>query len=57
MVNFGVSHFNIEDERKKSTFGILCIIISRKVDTHTKERFLQCVEKMLWLIECVKSGV
>ena len=37
-------------------FGILCFIISRKVEMQQKhaKRFVQCVEKVLWLIECQK---
>ena len=39
-------------------FSILCFIISRKVKTQLKciKRFVQC-KKILWLIECVKSGL
>ena len=38
--------------------GILCFIISRKVKMQLKcsNRFVQCMEKVLGLIECVKSA-
>ena len=53
------SHFNIEDGRKNNLFSILCFIISKKVKDVKMQlkhkRFLQCMEKMLWLIECAKS--
>ena len=32
------SHFIIEDERKKQHFGILCFIISRKVEMQLKKK-------------------
>ena len=57
---FLCSHFNIEDERKKATvFSMLCFIISRKVKTQLKckKNFVQCVEKVPWLIERVRSGL
>ena len=39
-------------------FGVLCFLISRKVKMQPKhKRFVQCTEKMLWLTECVKSGL
>ena len=49
------SHLNIEDG-EKNIFGILYFIISRKVKMQLKhkKRFLSCLEKVLWLIECVK---
>ena len=53
-----VRHFNIDDGRK-NIFSILCFIISRKVKMqlkHTHKKFVQCMKKVLWLIECVKSG-
>ena len=38
---------------------MLCFIISRKVKTRLKRKkwFVQCMEKVLWLIERVKSGL
>ena len=38
---------------------MLSFIISRKVKTQLKhkKRFVQCMEKVLWLIERVKSGL
>ena len=55
------SHFNIEDERRKSNvFSILCFITTREVknttETH-KKRFEQCMEKVLSLIKRIKSGL
>ena len=40
-------------------FGILCFIISRKVKMQLKciKRFIQCMEKVLWLIEHVRRGL
>ena len=38
---------------------MLCFIISRKVKMQLKrkKRLVQCMEKVLWLIKCVKSGL
>ena len=46
-------------EENMHIFGILCFIISRKVKTQLKhiKRFVQCMEKVLWLIKHVKSGL
>ena len=46
-------------EAKKKYYGMLCFIISRKVKMQLKhtQRFVQCMEKVLWLTECVKSGL
>ena len=52
---------------EKNIFDILCFIISRKVkmqlkckkkkwERETDKRFVQCMEKQLWLSECIKSG-
>ena len=47
---------------KSNIFSALCFIISRKVKkkkatkTHTK-RLVQCVEKVLRFIQCIKRGV
>ena len=40
-------------------FSTLCFIISRKVKTQLKsrKRFVLGMEKVLWLIKCVKSGL
>ena len=46
------SHFIIEDERKKQYFGILCFIISRKVEMQLKwkkKKSVHCMQKVLWL--------
>ena len=55
---FLCSHFNIED-RRNNIFSILCFTISRKVKMllKCKKRFVQYMEKALWLTECVKSGL
>ena len=64
------SHFNIEDGRKHTTisallfqlyyfnFIIFSLIISRKVKLQLKckKRFVQCVQKVLRLIERVQSA-
>ena len=43
----------------RNVFSMLCFIVLRKVKTQLKciKRFVQCVEKVLWLIKCVKSGL
>ena len=53
------SHFNIEGGEICNIFSVLCFIISRKVKTplKCKERFVQCMQKVLRLIECIKSGL
>ena len=40
-------------------FWLLCFIISRKVKMQQKHqrKFVHCMEKVLWLIECVKSSL
>ena len=57
---FLCSHFNIEDGRKKYIFRIVCLIISRKEKMQLKckniKRSAQCMEMVLWLTECIKSG-
>ena len=50
--------FNIDDGRRNATFSVYyALSISRKVKTQVKqeERFLQYMEKVLWLMEHVKS--
>ena len=46
-------------EEKNNIFSMLCFIISRKVKMQLKcrKKFVQCLEKMLWLIERVTSGL
>ena len=54
---FLCSHFNIEDGRKQATF-LAYYDYFRKGKNATKthrKRCVQCVEKVLRLIECVKS--
>ena len=67
IVKFLCNHFNIEDVRKNKHFQhirILCFTISRKVklklkckNKQTKKTSVQCMEKILWLIKHVKSGL
>ena len=57
---FLYSHFNIEDKKRYTIFfGILCFILSRKVKTQLKHKksFAQCMEKVLWWMECVRSSL
>ena len=60
-MNFCVAMFLILKMEEKSNIScILRFIISRKVKTQLKrkkKRFVQCMEKVLWLIERGKSGL
>ena len=53
---FLYGHCNSKDRRKNQYFGFT---ISRKVKTQLKcrNRFVQCKEKVLWLVLQVKSGL
>ena len=59
LVNFLYSHWYWRWKKICNIFSILCFIISRKVKMQLKckKRVVWCMEKMLWLIECVKSGL
>ena len=53
-MNFCVASLILKIEKKKrNIFSILWFIISRKVKTQPKckKRFVQCIEKVLWLIK------
>ena len=60
LVNFCIAILILKME-EIHIFGILCFIISRKVKTQLKckniKRSVQCLEKVLGLIEHVKSGL
>ena len=55
---FFCSHFDIEGGRSNN-ISVLCFIISRKVKMQLKrkKRFVQYMEKVLWLIKHVKNGL
>ena len=57
--HFCVSILILKMKEKSNVFGILCSIISRKVKRQLKHerRFLQCVEKALWLNRCARHGL
>ena len=61
LVNFCVAILILKMEREKQHFKYLCYIISRKVQTYwnvkKKKWFVQCMEKVLWLIERDKNGL
>lgn len=46
-------------EEKEQIFSILYFIISRAIKTQLKgkKRFVQYMEKVLWLFKCIKSGL
>ena len=47
-------------KKKSNIFSILCFSISRELKMQMKckkKRFVQCVEKVLWLTECANSGL
>ena len=50
---FLCSHFNSEDERKLHFLAYYALFYQVKC----KKRFVQCMEKMLWLIEHFRSGL
>ena len=58
--DFSCSHFNNEDGRKKQLFWHITLYYFKKGKNATEklkeERFVQCMEKVLWLIEHVTSG-
>ena len=56
---FLCSHLNIKDGRKKQYFRHIMLYYFKKGKNATKmqKRFVQCMEKVLWLIEQVKSGL
>ena len=58
LVNFFVAILILKMEEKKQHVRYMCFIISRKVKMQPKhkKRFVQCIEKVLLLIERVKSG-
>ena len=58
-MNFCVVILILKMEEKSNIFSIvLCYFKKGKNATETqKERFEQCMEKVLWLIEYVKSGL
>ena len=54
------SCFNIEGGRKKKCFWHIMLYYFKKDKNTTemhKKRFVQCTEKVLWLIEHVRSGI
>ena len=55
---FSCTHFNNEDG-KKQHFSVLYFIILRmvKMKLICPKRFVQCMEKVSWLVEHVKSGL
>ena len=59
-MNLCVAIFNIEMEENKWHFRHIMLYYFKKgknaVETHTK-RFVQCMEKELWLIKHVKIGL
>ena len=60
LVNFCAAILILKMEEYTQHFGILCFSILRKVKMQLKckrKRFVQCMEKVLWLIEHVKSGL
>ena len=62
---FLCSHFNIKDRRKKQHFQHIKLYYFNKsksnwsthIHTHTQKRFVQYIEKVLWLIKHVNSGL
>ena len=60
IVEFLCSHFNIEDRRKKATFSAYYALSFQKRQKHnwnTQKKFVQCMEKVLWLIKtCQKQS-
>ena len=59
LVNFCVAILILKMGGKINIFGVLCFIISRKVKMQLKctKRSVHCIERVLWWIECVKSGL
>ena len=59
MVNFCISILILKMEKKEQIFSILFFIISRVIKTQwkCKKRFVQYMEKVLWLIKCIKSSL
>ena len=60
-MNFCVAILILKGEEKSDSFSILYLItdISRKakMQLKCKKRFVQWIEKVLWLIEHIKSGL
>ena len=59
LVNFCVVILMLKIEKICNISGILCFIILRKVKTQLKckKGWVQCMEKEMWLIKCVKSDL
>ena len=47
-------HFNIEDGKKQLFPHIMLNYFKKSKNTTEAQRFVQCVEKVLWLIACVQ---
>ena len=60
MGEFLCRHFNIEDGRNYATLQHIMLYYFKKgknaTEVQKKKRFVRSVEKVLWLIEYVKSG-
>ena len=59
MGEFLCSHLILKMEKICDIFGILyaLLFLKGKNATEYKKIFVQCMEKLLWLIECVKSSL
>ena len=60
MGEFLWSHFNIENGRKYTIYSAYYVLLFQekwKCNLNGKKRFVQFMEKVLWLNECIKSEV
>ena len=62
MINIGeflCSHFHIGDRRNYATFLAYSALLfqERQKRNQSTKRLVQCMEKVLWLIKRVKSGL
>ena len=60
-MNFCVAILVLKMEENTQHFQYIMLYYFKKgkntTETHTHKRFVQCMEKVLWLIEHVKSGL
>ena len=54
LVNFFAYHFNIEDGKKQLFPHIMLYYFKKSKNAAEAKRFVQYMEKALWLIACVK---
>ena len=57
-MNFCVTILILNIEENMQHFQYIMLYFKKgKNTTEMQKRFVQCIEKVLWLIECVKSGL